>query len=348
VKNILVTGGAGFIGSHLVRRLVKEYTNRYRIVNLDCLTYAGNPENLKDVETASNYAFRRGNICHRDFLKSLFQEYQFDGVFHLAAESHVDRSIESPAVFVETNILGTVNLLDAARECWQENFADKCFCHISTDEVFGSLTETDPAFHETTPYSPRSPYAASKASADHMVRSYFHTYGLPIKLTNCSNNYGSHQFPEKLIPVVISKIQQKEPIPVYGDGRNIRDWLHVSDHARALDLVFHKGKVGESYNIGGDAEVRNIDLVTTLCDVADELLGRQSGSSRELISFVRDRPGHDHRYAINFQKIRDELDWKPKVQLVSGLRATVQWYLNNQQWIEDIRSGTYQKRGTTV
>jgi dTDP-glucose 4,6-dehydratase len=343
MKSVLVTGGAGFIGSHLVRRLVREYAGVYRVVNLDGLTYAGNPANLRDVEAADNYLFREGDIRDRAFLAQLFSEFDFVGVFHLAAESHVDRSIESPAVFVETNVLGTVNLLDAARVAWGESMEGRCFCHVSTDEVFGSLGDHDEAFHETTPYDPQSPYAASKAAADHMVRAYHNTYGLPVKLTNCSNNYGSHQFPEKLIPVCISRIKNRQPIPVYGDGKNIRDWLHVEDHVRAIDLVFHRGSVGTSYNVGGDAEVRNIDLVRTICQITDKLLKQAAGSAEELITFVKDRPGHDHRYAIDFSKLESELGWTPEVSLEDGLASTVEWYLQNGQWIADIESGRYRE-----
>lgn len=347
MKDVLVTGGSGFIGSHLVRRLVTRYQDSYRVVNIDALTYAGNQANLRDVEAFPNYLFRHGDIRDRDFLKGLFSEFDFAGVFHLAAESHVDRSIESPAVFVETNVLGTVNLLDAARVSWGPQYEHKRFCHISTDEVFGSLSESDSPFHEATPYDPRSPYSASKAAADHMVRAYHNTYGLPVTITNCSNNYGSHQFPEKLIPVCIEKIRTEQPIPVYGDGRNIRDWLHVEDHARAIDLVYHQGRTGECYNVGGDAEKRNIDLVRSLCRIVDEYLERPVGSGEKLIEFVTDRPGHDHRYAIDFSKIQKELGWRPEVSFEEGLARTVRWYLDNQEWIEDIKSGHYreQKRG---
>lgn len=343
MKNLLVTGGAGFIGSHLVRRLVNRYRDHYTVVNLDSLTYAGNLANLRDVVKTDNYIFRQGDIRDRSFLSNLFSEFDFAGVFHLAAESHVDRSIESPAVFVETNVLGTVNLLDSARVAWEGKMEQKCFCHISTDEVYGSLAEDDDAFLETTPYNPRSPYAASKAAADHMVRAYYNTYGLPVKMTNCSNNYGSHQFPEKLIPVCISKIRNGEPIPVYGDGRNIRDWLHVEDHARAIDLVFHRGRVGEAYNVGGDAEVRNIDLVRTLCRISDRLLTRPEGTAETQITFVKDRPGHDHRYAIDYSKLHGELGWKPETTLEVGLTNTVRWYLENDDWLADIHSGRYRE-----
>lgn len=344
LETILVTGGAGFIGSHVVRHFVRTYADRYRVVNLDKLTYAGNLANLKDLEDAPNYRFVRGDILDREFLRELFGQNDIKGVLHLAAESHVDRSIESPATFVETNVLGTVNLLDAARAAWERR-DDVTFCLISTDEVFGSLGPQG-YFREDTPYDPKSPYAASKAAADHLARAYHNTYGLPVKLTNCSNNYGSHQFPEKLIPLCISRIVNRQPIPVYGKGDNVRDWLHVEDHALALDLVFHHGCVGESYNIGGNAEMKNIDLVRELCRVADVRLGRAEGTSERLITFVKDRPGHDFRYAVDFQKIESELGWTPTVSLPEGLDRTVGWYLENLDWVEDIRSGRY--RGQEV
>ncbi|RMG87028.1 MAG: dTDP-glucose 4,6-dehydratase [Bacteroidetes bacterium] len=340
-KHILITGGAGFIGSHLVRLMVQKYP-QYRIVNLDKLTYAGNLENLKDVENAPNYAFVRGDITDREFIESLFAENAFDGVIHLAAESHVDRSIASPLAFIETNIVGTVNLLQAARNAWGEDFDGKLFYHVSTDEVYGTLGETG-FFTEETAYDPRSPYSASKASSDHLVRAYFHTYGLPVVISNCSNNYGPNQFPEKLIPLVINNIKHRKPLPIYGDGKYTRDWLWVKDHAEAIDLIFHKGKTGETYNIGGNNEWKNIDLVESLCDIVDELLGRQPGEARSLITFVKDRPGHDRRYAIDASKLKNELGWGPSVQAEEGLRMTAKWYLENEEWLENVTSGAYQK-----
>jgi dTDP-glucose 4,6-dehydratase len=322
---ILVTGGAGFIGSHVIRLFVQKYPH-YKIVNLDALTYAGNPDNLRDVENAPNYAFEKGDITDKAFLENLFGRYQFDGIIHLAAESHVDRSISNPLAFVETNVLGTVNLLTAARKQWGTALEGKRFYHISTDEVYGSLGD-EGYFTETTPYDPRSPYSASKASSDHFVRAYHHTYGLPALISNCSNNYGSHQYPEKLIPVVIHKIRDNQPIPVYGDGKNTRDWLWVNDHANAIDVIFHKGKNGETYNIGGNNEWKNIELVEKLCDIVDDILQRPIGTSRKLISFVTDRPGHDHRYAIDASKLRRELGWEPSIKFEEGFRQTAEWYL---------------------
>ncbi len=341
MKNILVTGGCGFIGSHVVRLFVAKYPN-YNIVNLDKLTYAGNPENLSDIEEHSNYTFVKGDINDADFLFELFNEYQFEAVIHLAAESHVDRSIANPNEFIMTNIVGTLNLLNAARTIWKEDLVGKVFYHISTDEVYGSLGETG-YFYETTPYDPRSPYSASKASSDHIVRAYYHTFNIPVKLSNCSNNYGSHQFPEKLLPLMINNIKNNKPLPVYGEGLNVRDWLWVVDHARAIDDIFHKGKLGETYNIGGHNEWKNIDIVHLLCDTMDEKLGRAKGSSRKLITFVKDRAGHDMRYAIDATKIKDELGWEPSVTFEEGMNITIDWYLANQQWMDNITSGDYQK-----
>jgi len=340
-RNILITGGAGFIGSHLVQHFVKKYPH-YRIVNLDKLTYAGNLENLSGIEDAENYVFVKGDITDADLLQELFDTYQFDSIIHLAAESHVDRSISNPMSFIETTIVGTVCLLNAARAHWQGDYEGKLFYHVSTDEVYGSLGETG-LFTEETPYDPRSPYSASKASSDHLVRAYYHTYGLPVILSNCSNNYGPYQFPEKLIPLMINNIKKEQPLPVYGDGKYTRDWLWVGDHVEAIDLIFHKGKMGETYNIGGENERKNIDLVEALCDIVDELLGRESGTSRKLITFVKDRPGHDRRYAIDASKLRHELNWKPKVQPEEGLRRTAQWYLDNADWLERVTSGAYQQ-----
>jgi dTDP-glucose 4,6-dehydratase len=338
-KRILVTGGAGFIGSHMVRRLLKRYPN-YLIVNLDKLTYAGNLENLSDVQDFSNYTFEKVDIQMLDTLKEVFERHQITDVIHLAAESHVDRSIHGPLEFVYTNIIGTVNLLEAARAVWGAPYENHVFHHVSTDEVYGSLGETG-YFTETTAYDPRSPYSASKASSDHIVKAYFHTYGFPIKLSNCSNNYGSHHFPEKLIPLMINNILQEKPLPVYGNGSNIRDWLWVEDHASAIDLIFHKGKIGESYNVGGLNEWTNLDLVHYLCDVMDTKLGKEAGTSRQLIRFVKDRAGHDQRYAIDATKLSKELGWTPSVTFQEGLDKTVDWYLSNPKWIEDVTSGTY-------
>ncbi|MBK8922842.1 MAG: dTDP-glucose 4,6-dehydratase [Saprospirales bacterium] len=338
-KSILITGGAGFIGSHVVRLMVNKYPD-YLLVNLDALTYAGNLANLRDVEHAPNYVFEKGDITDQEVVRRLFEQYQFDGVIHLAAESHVDRSIDHPLAFVETNVMGTVNLLNAARLAWKSQPEGKRFYHISTDEVFGSLGP-EGFFTEETPYDPRSPYSASKASSDHFVRAYFHTYGLPVVLSNCSNNYGPYQFPEKLLPLMITNIRENKPLPVYGDGQYTRDWLWVEDHAAAIDLVYHRGKTGESYNVGGNNEWKNIDLVEQLCDIMDQLLGRPAGASRQLIAFVRDRPGHDRRYAIDASKIRRELGWEPSVRFEEGFRQTAQWYLNHHDWLQQIRSGAY-------
>ncbi len=338
---ILVTGGAGFIGSHVVRRLVNNYPE-YLIVNLDALTYAGNLENLKDVEGLPNYLFIRGDITDAAAIEELFRDYQFDGIIHLAAESHVDRSIENPMSFIETNIVGTVHLLNAARKYWENQYEGKRFYHVSTDEVYGSLGETG-YFTEETPYDPRSPYSASKASSDHLVRAYGHTYGLPFVISNCSNNYGPNQFPEKLIPLIIHNIKHSKALPIYGDGKYTRDWLWVKDHAAAIDLIYHRGRLGETYNIGGNNEWKNIDLVEMLCDIMDELLGRPAGSSRKLITFVKDRPGHDRRYAIDASKLKRELDWEPTVKFPDGLRMTAEWYLANEEWLKNVTSGDYQK-----
>lgn len=337
---ILITGGAGFIGSHVVRKLVNTYPE-YHIYNLDALTYAGNLENLKDIDKASNYTFIKGDIVDADFLNMIFKKYPFDGVIHLAAESHVDRSIEDPLAFVHTNIVGTVNLLNAARDLWKDNFTNKRFYHVSTDEVYGSLG-AEGLFTETTAYDPNSPYSASKASSDHFVRAYGETYGLPYVLTNCSNNYGPNHFPEKLIPLFINNIIQNKPLPVYGNGKYTRDWLYVKDHADAIDLVFHNGRNHETYNIGGFNEWQNIDLVKLLCQQMDEKLGRTEGTSEKLITYVKDRPGHDLRYAIDANKINKELGWKPSVTFEQGLAITIEWYLENENWLNNVTSGDYQ------
>tara|TARA_R110002072_G_scaffold19826_19_gene73092 strand:+ start:6980 stop:8098 length:1119 start_codon:yes stop_codon:yes gene_type:complete len=340
-KKILITGGAGFIGCHVVKLFVKKYSD-YEIYNLDALTYAGNLENLKEIENADNYHFLKADIVDKDQIDALFLKYKFDGVLHLAAESHVDRSIKDPLAFVKTNIIGTVNLLNAFRDTWMDNFEGKLFYHISTDEVYGSLGATG-LFEETTPYDPNSPYSASKASSDHFVRAYGETYGLPYKITNCSNNYGPNQFPEKLIPLFINNIRNNKSLPVYGDGRYTRDWLYVLDHAIAIDLVFHKGVLGETYNIGGFNEWQNIDLIKILIQQMDEKLGRAKGESEKLITYVTDRPGHDRRYAIDASKISDELGWKPSVTFEEGLSETIDWYLENEEWLNSVTSGDYQK-----
>lgn len=340
MKKILVTGGAGFIGSHVVRLLVKKYP-QYKIVNLDALTYAGNLENLKDIEHASNYEFVKGDITDPKTVGRLFATQKFDGIIHLAAESHVDRSISNPMEFITTNIVGTVTLLNAAREQWKDDFGGKLFYHISTDEVYGSLG-AEGFFTESTPYDPRSPYSASKASSDHLVRAYHHTYGLPVVISNCSNNYGPNQFPEKLLPLAINNILNKKSIPVYGKGDNIRDWLYVEDHAAAIDVIFHQGKVGETYNIGGFNEWKNIDLIHLLCKVMDQELNRPQGDSAGLITFVKDRAGHDQRYAIDAEKLSSELGWKPSLQFEEGLTKTVRWYLSNQEWMNRVLSGAYE------
>ena len=342
MKTILITGGAGFIGSHVVRLFVNKYPD-YRIVNLDKLTYAGNLANLKDIEDKPNYEFVRGDIVAGETMLKLFEERRFDGVIHLAAESHVDRSISNPTAFVFTNVIGTVNLLNAARRIWKDHPEGKLFYHISTDEVYGSLGTDDPLFTEKTKYDPHSPYSASKASSDHFVRAYHDTFGLPVVVSNCSNNYGSFQFPEKLIPLFINNIRNNKPLPVYGRGENIRDWLWVDDHARAIDVIFHNGKIGETYNIGGHNEWRNIDLIKVMCRIMDRKLGREEGTSERLITYVKDRAGHDLRYAIDSTKLKQELEWVPSLQFEEGIEKTIDWYLNNEAWLRSVTSGDYLK-----
>jgi len=339
-KTILITGGAGFIGSHVVRLFVSKYPD-YKIINLDKLTYAGNLENLRDVEKAPNYIFEKADITDANSINELFQGYKFDGVIHLAAESHVDRSIANPMEFVFANVIGTINLLNAARSIWNDS-ADKRFYHISTDEVYGSLGN-DGLFSETTPYDPRSPYSASKASSDHFVRAWHHTYGLPVVISNCSNNYGPNQFPEKLLPLFINNIINNKPLPVYGKGENVRDWLYVIDHACAIDMIYHQGQIGETYNIGGHNEWKNIDLIRLLCTLMDNKLGRSPGTSEKLVTYVKDRAGHDLRYAIDASKLKDELGWVPSLQFEEGLDKTIDWYLANKEWIKSVTSGDYQK-----
>ena len=340
-KTILITGGAGFIGSHVVRRFINNYPG-YFVVNADKLTYAGNLENLSDIEKKGNYIFEKTDIVDKKNVFDLFNKYNFDGVIHLAAESHVDRSITAPDEFVFTNIIGTVNLLNASLNTWQKSFEGKLFYHISTDEVFGSLGK-EGMFTEETAYDPKSPYSASKASSDHMVRAYNHTFGIPAVISNCSNNYGPNQFPEKLIPLAINNIKNNKPVPVYGNGENIRDWLYVEDHAAAIDLIFHRGKNGETYNIGGNNEWKNIDLIRLLCKIMDSKLNRPAGTSEKLITFVKDRPGHDLRYAIDSSKLQKEFGWSPIPEFEAGLEKTVDWYLSNNKWLENVISGDYEK-----
>lgn len=345
MRNILITGGAGFIGSHLVRLMVNKYPG-YKIVNLDLLTYAGNLENLKDIEKSPNYTFVKGDICDYELIVSLIKEHNIDSVIHLAAESHVDRSIKDPFSFARTNVMGTLTLLQAAKNIWRERnekFEGNLFFHVSTDEVYGSLEDEGTYFTEETRYDPHSPYSASKASSDHFVRAYHDTYGLPVVISNCSNNYGSYQFPEKLIPLFINNIVNNKPLPVYGKGENVRDWLYVQDHAAAIDLIFHRGKRGETYNIGGFNEWKNIDLIKVLIKTVDRLLGRAEGSSEKLITYVTDRAGHDLRYAIDSSKLNSELGWTPSLQFEEGIEKTVKWYLENKEWMERVTSGDYLK-----
>lgn len=347
MKNLLITGGAGFIGSHLVRLMVNKYPE-CRIINLDKLTYAGNLANLKDVENKPNYLFVKADICDFESIREVFTKYDIDGVIHLAAESHVDRSIKDPFSFARTNVMGTLCLLQAAKLAWEKDMTDKLFYHVSTDEVYGSLQPNGGFFQETTKYDPHSPYSASKASSDHFVRAYRDTYGLPVKISNCSNNYGPYQFPEKLIPLFINNIRHNKPLPVYGTGENVRDWLYVEDHVRAIDLIFHKGAMGDTYNIGGFNEWKNIDLIKVIIKVTDRLLGRPEGTSEKLITYVTDRAGHDLRYAIDSTKLHKELGWEPSLQFEEGIEKTVKWYLENQAWLDQVTSGEYMKYYETM
>lgn len=341
-RNILITGGAGFIGSHVVRLFVNKYPE-YRIINLDKLTYAGNLANLTDIENSPNYVFVKADICDFERMQEIFSAYQIDGVIHLAAESHVDRSIKDPFTFAQTNVMGTLSLLQAAKAYWNGNYADKLFYHISTDEVYGALNFDGSFFTETTKYDPHSPYSASKASSDHFVRAFHDTYGMPVLVTNCSNNYGPYQFPEKLIPLFINNIRHNKALPVYGKGENVRDWLYVVDHARAIDVIFHKGKIADTYNIGGFNEWTNIDLIKVIIKTVDKLLGREEGTSEKLITYVTDRAGHDLRYAIDSTKLKNELGWEPSLQFEEGIEKTVRWYLDHQEWMDNVTSGDYEK-----
>jgi dTDP-glucose 4,6-dehydratase len=338
-KNILITGGAGFIGSHVVRRFVTHYPN-YNIINFDALTYAGNLENIKDIDKKENYVFIKGNICDAELVEKVMNEYQIDTIIHLAAESHVDRSITDPLAFVNTNVIGTATLLNAAKQYWDGHYEGKLFYHVSTDEVYGSLGETG-FFYEDTSYDPRSPYSASKAASDHLVMAFYHTYHMPVVISNCSNNYGPHHFPEKLIPLSINNILNKKALPIYGKGENVRDWLYVIDHASAIDVILHQGKIGDTYNVGGHNEWTNIDLIKLLCKLMDEKLGNPTGTSEKLISFVKDRAGHDLRYAIDATKLKNELGWVPSVTFEEGLSKTIEWYLENKEWLEHVTSGDY-------